>query len=83
MAARRILALASACALQGCIVSTVVSTAVDVGVDVVQVPIKAGKTVYDAATSDKEKKNQENGVQDDKSDTSSAPSSAANVSRHP
>jgi len=83
MAARRILAVAGACALQGCIVSTVVGTAVDVGVEVVKVPIKAGKAVYDAATSDKEKNNQDNGAQDDKNGTSGAPSSAANVSRHP
>jgi len=83
MAARWMLALASACALQGCIVASVVSTAVDVGVEVVKVPIEAGKAVYGAATSDKDKKNQDNGTQDDKNNTSTAPSPTPNVSRHP
>ncbi len=83
MAACRILALASVCVLQGCIVASVVSTAVDVGTEVVKVPIEAGKAVYNAATGDKDKKNQDNGAQDDKNNTSSAPSPTPNVSHHP
>ncbi len=83
MAVRRILVLASMCVLQGCIVASVISTAVDVGTEVVKVPIEAGKAVFDAATGDKDEKNQDNGAQDDKNNTSSAPLSAPNVSRHP
>lgn len=40
--------------LSGCIVSTVVGTVVDVGVEVVKVPFKVGKGVYDAVSDDDE-----------------------------
>lgn len=40
--------------LNGCIVSTVVGTVVDVGVEVVKVPFKVGKGVYDAVSDDDE-----------------------------
>lgn len=40
--------------LSGCIVGTVVGTAVDVGVEVVKIPFKVGKGVYDAVKDDPE-----------------------------
>jgi hypothetical protein len=47
-------ALLAFCAtgLSGCIVGTVVGTAVDVGVEVVKVPFKVGKGVYDVLKDD-------------------------------
>ncbi len=38
--------------LSGCIVGTVVGTAVDVGVEVVKVPFKVGKGIYDVVKDD-------------------------------
>ena len=38
--------------LSGCIVGTVVGTAVDVGVEVVKVPFKVGKGIYDVMKDD-------------------------------
>ncbi len=45
--------------LSGCVVGTVVGTAVDVGVEVVKVPFKVGKGIYDVVKDDEpeEKKN--------------------------
>ena len=48
-----LLALATV-GLSGCIVGTVVGTAVDVGVEVVKIPFKVGKGVYDAVKDDPE-----------------------------
>ncbi|WP_079435642.1 NF038104 family lipoprotein [Zoogloea sp. LCSB751] len=56
--ANRILAaglLAVAClSLGGCVVGTVVGAAVDVGVEVVKVPFKVGKGIYDVVKDDPE-----------------------------
>ena len=41
--------------LSGCIVGTVVGTAVDVGVEVVMVPFKVGKGIYDVVKDDEPK----------------------------
>ncbi|HSD36736.1 MAG TPA: NF038104 family lipoprotein [Rhodocyclaceae bacterium] len=38
--------------LQACVVGMVVGAVVDVGVEVVKVPFKIGKAVYDVATDD-------------------------------
>ncbi len=38
--------------LSGCVVGTVVGTAVDVGVEVVKVPFKVGKGIYDVMKDD-------------------------------
>ena len=48
-----LLALATV-GLSGCIVGAVVGTAVDVGVEVVKIPFKVGKGVYDAVKDDPE-----------------------------
>ena len=50
---------ASTLGLSGCVVGTVVGTAVDVGVEVVKVPFKVGKGIYDVVKDDEpeEKKN--------------------------
>ncbi|NML24836.1 NF038104 family lipoprotein [Zoogloea dura] len=42
--------------LSGCVVGAVVGTAVDVGVEVVKIPFKVGKGVYDAVKDDDEPK---------------------------
>ena len=46
--------LLAACAvsLSGCVVGTVVGAAVDVGVEVVKVPFKVGKGIYDVVKDD-------------------------------
>ena len=47
--------LAVACmGLGGCVVGTVVGAAVDVGVEVVKVPFKVGKGIYDVVKDDPE-----------------------------
>ena len=46
------LLIASTLGLSGCIVGTVVGTAVDVGVEVVKVPFKVGRGIYDAVKDD-------------------------------
>ena len=46
------LLLACAAALSGCVVGTVVGAAVDVGVEVVKIPFKVGKGVYDVLSDD-------------------------------
>ena len=46
------LLIASTLGLSGCIVGTVVGTAVDVGVEVVKVPFKVGKGIYDVMKDD-------------------------------
>ena len=47
--------LALACLnLSGCVVGAVVGTAVDVGVEVVKVPFKVGKGIYDVVKDDPE-----------------------------
>ena len=53
------LVAALAACLSGCVVGTVVGTAVDVGVEVVKVPFKVGKGIYDVVKDDEpeEKKN--------------------------
>jgi len=81
-ALRRPLMMVAACALQGCVVSTVVGTAADVGVAVIKVPIKAGKAVYDAATDDKEKNSQDDNAANDKNSASES-TPPANSARHP
>ena len=43
------------CALSGCLIGTVVGTALDVGVEVVKVPFKVGKGVYDAVSDHSER----------------------------
>ena len=43
---------ALAASLSGCVVGTVVGTAVDVGVEVVKVPFKVGKGIYDVVKDD-------------------------------
>ena len=40
--------------LGGCVVGAVVGTAVDVGVEVVKVPFKVGKGIYDVVKDDPE-----------------------------
>ncbi|MDD3354194.1 NF038104 family lipoprotein [Zoogloea sp.] len=42
--------------LSGCVVGAVVGTAVDVGVEVVKVPFKVGKGIYDAVSDDEDDK---------------------------
>lgn len=49
--------VACATGLSGCVVGAVVGTAVDVGVEVVKIPFKVGKGVYDAVKDDEPKKN--------------------------
>ncbi|WP_374243539.1 hypothetical protein [Zoogloea sp.] len=49
---RAALAAALAAGLSGCVVGTVVGTAVDVGVEVVKVPFKVGKGIYDVVKDD-------------------------------
>jgi hypothetical protein len=46
--------LLAACvvSLSGCVVGTVVGAAVDVGVEVVKVPFKVGKGIYDVVKDD-------------------------------
>jgi len=46
--------LLAACAvsLSGCVVGTVVGAVVDVGVEVVKVPFKVGKGIYDVVKDD-------------------------------
>ena len=46
--------LLAACAvsLSGCVIGTVVGAAVDVGVEVVKVPFKVGKGIYDVVKDD-------------------------------
>jgi hypothetical protein len=51
LAGAGVLALATL-GLSGCIVGTVVGTAVDVGVEVVKVPFKVGKGIYDVMKDD-------------------------------
>ena len=50
--------LLAACAvgLSGCVVGTVVGAVVDVGVEVVKVPFKVGKGIYDVVKDDETKK---------------------------
>lgn len=52
---RAALAAALAAGLSGCVVGTVVGTAVDVGVEVVKVPFKVGKGIYDVVKDDEPK----------------------------
>ena len=49
---RAALVAALATSLSGCVVGTVVGTAVDVGVEVVKVPFKVGKGIYDVMKDD-------------------------------
>ncbi|WP_298618619.1 NF038104 family lipoprotein [uncultured Zoogloea sp.] len=49
------LVAALAASLSGCVVGTVVGTAVDVGVEVVKVPFKVGKGIYDVVKDDEPK----------------------------
>ena len=49
---RAALVAALATSLSGCVVGTVVGTAVDVGVEVVKVPFKVGKGIYDVVKDD-------------------------------
>ncbi len=49
------LVAALAACLSGCVVGTVVGTAVDVGVEVVKVPFKVGKGIYDVVKDDEPK----------------------------
>ena len=49
---RAALLAALAAGLSGCVVGTVVGTAVDVGVEVVKVPFKVGKGIYDVMKDD-------------------------------
>jgi len=81
-ALRRLPILVAVCTVQGCVVSTVVSTAADVGVAVVEAPIKAGKAVYDAATSDKKSKNQDDSSAND-SNGASGSTAPAGAGHHP
>ncbi|MBS0352563.1 MAG: NF038104 family lipoprotein [Proteobacteria bacterium] len=53
MVAGGLLVLASL-SLGGCVVGTVVGAAVDVGVEVVKVPFKVGKGIYDVVKDDPE-----------------------------
>ncbi len=53
-------AVVMAAGLSGCVVGTVVGTAVDVGVEVVKVPFKVGKGVYDAVKDDDDAKARKN-----------------------
>ena len=46
------LVVAVSLSLSGCIVGTVVGAAVDVGVEVVKVPFKVGKGIYDVVKDD-------------------------------
>lgn len=46
------LLVAVSLSLSGCIVGTVVGAAVDVGVEVVKVPFKVGKGIYDVVKDD-------------------------------
>ena len=52
---RAALVAAFAASLSGCVVGTVVGTAVDVGVEVVKVPFKVGKGIYDVVKDDEPK----------------------------
>ncbi|WP_153161480.1 hypothetical protein [Zoogloea sp. 1C4] len=52
---RAALVAALATSLSGCVVGTVVGTAVDVGVEVVKVPFKVGKGIYDVVKDDEPK----------------------------
>lgn len=52
---RAALVAAFAAGLSGCVVGTVVGTAVDVGVEVVKVPFKVGKGIYDVVKDDEPK----------------------------
>ena len=52
---RAALVAALAAGLSGCVVGTVVGTAVDVGVEVVKVPFKVGKGIYDVVKDDEPK----------------------------
>ena len=52
---RAALLAALAAGLSGCVVGTVVGTAVDVGVEVVKVPFKVGKGIYDVVKDDEPK----------------------------
>jgi len=54
------LVAAFAASLSGCVVGTVVGTAVDVGVEVVKVPFKVGKGIYDVVKDDEPKDNKPN-----------------------
>lgn len=53
---RAAILMACLAGLSGCVVGTVVGTAVDVGVEVVKIPFKVGKGVYDAVKDDDEPK---------------------------
>ncbi|KAB2970587.1 NF038104 family lipoprotein [Zoogloea sp.] len=53
---RAALLVACTAGLSGCVVGAVVGTAVDVGVEVVKIPFKVGKGVYDAVKDDDEPK---------------------------